>query len=322
MSTETETKKPQVFSISYRPLGEEQPIELTTDRVKRFLVKPTKSGALPTHEDIVQFMMLCQAQGLNPWVRDAFLVGYDGKDGPQFSLITAHQAFLKRAEASHEYDGMESGVVVLGADGAPSYREGDLVLDGEELVGGWARAYRKDRKQPSFDALKLATYNTGRSRWAADPAGMIVKCAEASALRKAFPSNLAGLLIREEMDRVIDGEFTKANGAAPRAITRSNLNDQIEAPKPSEATSAVPPAEAFPSPSAEPVGDSPARPSASAAPQEDSSPEPTLREKFLMDVAGASSAKDLRKIADSDAYLMLDRKFVTEEIDRRTKAIK
>jgi len=34
-----------------------------------------------------------------------------------------------------------------------------------------------------------------------DPAGMIVKCAEASALRKAFPSTLAAMYCKEEMDR-------------------------------------------------------------------------------------------------------------------------
>lgn len=200
MSTDVQSK-PKETVITYVPLGEREEIYLTLDRVRQFLCVPTKSGVMPTNEQIVKFMMLCKAQSLNPWVNDAYLVGYDGRDGAQFSLITAHQSFLKRAEASPEFDGMESGVVVRIGDGELTYREGDLVIKGETLVGGWARVHRRDRKIPSFEALNLETFNTNRSRWLADPAGMIVKVAEASALRKAFPSTLAAMYCREEMDR-------------------------------------------------------------------------------------------------------------------------
>lgn len=186
--------------ITYVPLGETDVINLTLSRVKKFLCVPTKSGKMPTDEQVIKYMMLCKAQSLNPWVNDAYLVGYDGKDGPQFSLITAHQAFLKRAEASHEFDGIESGVVVV-RDGVVTERQGDMVLPGETLVGGWARVHRRDRSVPAYDSLALETFDTGRSRWAADPAGMIVKCSEASALRKAFPSTLAAMYCKEEMER-------------------------------------------------------------------------------------------------------------------------
>lgn len=195
--------KPPETTITYVPLGETEAIHLTLARVKQFLCIPTKSGRMPTDEQVVKYMMLCKAQSLNPWVNDAYLVGYDGKDGPQFSLITAHQSFLKRAEASPEFDGIESGVIVARGD-TITERQGDLLLNGEVLVGAWARVHRRDRSVPSYDALNLKTFDTGRSRWAADPAGMIVKCAEASALRKAFPSTLAAMYCKEEMDRQRD----------------------------------------------------------------------------------------------------------------------
>lgn len=196
----TAVAKQAETTISYVPLGEVEPIHLTVARVKNMLCTPTKSGAMPTDTQVVKFMMLCKAQSLNPWVNDAYLVGYDSKDGPQFSLITAHQSLLKRAEASPEFDGMESGVIVL-RDEQVTERQGDLILKGETLVGAWARVHRRDRKVPSYDAINLSTFDTGRSRWAADKGGMIVKCAEASALRKAFPSTLAAMYCKEEMDR-------------------------------------------------------------------------------------------------------------------------
>lgn len=199
-------------SVTYTPVGEKDSIVLSVAQIEKFLCVKTKSGKIACREDIVKFMMLCKAQGLNPWVNDAYLVGYDTQDGPKFSLITAHQSLLKRSELSHGFDGMASGVCVMSSDGQLHERQGDLVLKGETLVGGWARVHRRDRSVPSYDCLKLDTFSTGKSRWAADPAGMIVKCAEASALRKAFPSTLSQMYCREEMERQIeygDRERTK-----------------------------------------------------------------------------------------------------------------
>ena len=194
--------QPADRTISFVPLGERTAIELSIGMVRKFLAVRTKSGKEPTDQDIVKFMMLCKARELNPWVGDAYLVGYDGNDGPAFSLITAQQALAKRAEISPAYDGMESGVVVTTCDHTLEYREGDLVLEGETLIGGWAKCYRKDRAKPSYDAVKFSTFNTGRSRWQKDPAGMIVKVAEASVLRKAFPTQIGGLYTEEEMQHL------------------------------------------------------------------------------------------------------------------------
>lgn len=191
-------------SITYTPIGEKDPLTLTVGLVEKFLCVKTRSGKIASREDIMKFMMLCKAQGLNPWVNDAFLVGYDATDGPKFQLISAHQALLKRAELSIAYDGMESGVCVTLKDGSLRERQGDLVVQGETIVGGWARVHRRDRSIASYDCLGLNTFSTGKIRWASDPAGMIVKCAEASALRKAFPSTLAQMYCKEEMDRQIE----------------------------------------------------------------------------------------------------------------------
>ncbi len=118
---------------------------------------------------------------------------------------------------------MESGVIVRTADhdgkigGGPILeREGDLVYDDEKLLGGWAKVYRKDREIPFYRRLKLATFNTNRSRWEKDPAGMIVKCSEADALRTAFPSHLGGLYIEEE-PQVIDAQ------SSSMTIKRANV---------------------------------------------------------------------------------------------------
>ena len=190
---------PAERTVEYVPFLGDEPIKLSIAMVLKYLCKPTRSGKLCTPEQALRFVMLCMARKLNPWEGDAFLVGFDGKDGPEFNLITAHQAFLKRAEANPMFDGMESGVVVVRGEEVLEL-PGDLVHGSDTLIGGWAKVYRKDRAHPTYRRLKLATFNTGRSRWEKDPAGMIVKCSEADALRSTFPNTLAGLYAEGEMD--------------------------------------------------------------------------------------------------------------------------
>ena len=192
-------KKPKAMILAdYCPMGQKDPIKLTVDTIVNYCVNPTKSGKIPDNKTIMQFAALCKARELNPLIGDAYLVGYDSRDGANWSLITAVQALFKRADLHPQYDGQESGIIVLTTDGVMEERHGEFFLDGEELVGGWSKVHRKDRAVPETTRVKLETYSTGRSHWAKDPARMITKCAEAAALRKAFPNQTSGLYIAEE----------------------------------------------------------------------------------------------------------------------------
>lgn len=197
--------------VEYVPFLSKDSIKLSVALVLKFICKPTKSGALCSQADAMRFVMLCKARGLNPWEGDAYLVGYDTKDGPSFSLITAHQAFLKRAEVNSAFEGMESGVLIKRPiPNEPDRYElielpGDFVdPDGDIPVGAWAKVYRSDRKFPIYRRLKLATFNKGYGRWNDDAAGMIVKCAEADALRSAFPNALGGMYLNDEMPGIVE----------------------------------------------------------------------------------------------------------------------
>lgn len=210
-------------SVSFIPFGENSEIKLGLKYVQQYLCKPTRNGAQPSVADCMNFMVLCKSRELNPFAGDAFLCGYDAKDGPTFNLITAAQAFFKRSEACPAFDGIESGVILENREtGELEYREGDFYRkDHETLLGGWARCHRKDRSKPFYDALNLGVYSTGRSRWASDPAGMIVKCAEASVLRQAFPTQLGGLYHDMEMEHVVGGEIVPPK--QPSKISDSDL---------------------------------------------------------------------------------------------------
>src|SRR5215831_11983810 len=102
--SEKENKETRL--IHFTPFGAKDPISLSIELVKRLIAVKTRTGRSCSNEDAFRFMMMCHARKLNPFEGDAFLIGYDNKDNPEkptFSLITAHQAFLKRAEVHTEF---------------------------------------------------------------------------------------------------------------------------------------------------------------------------------------------------------------------------
>jgi phage recombination protein Bet len=208
-------------SIEFVPFGSDTKIKLTVKMVQEFICIPTKSGKTCTDRDAMKFIMLCQARALNPWEGDAYLQGYDSKDGPQFSLITAHNAFLKRAELHPEFDGFQSGVTVKREDGSIHDIEGDFFDQAvEEVVGGWCRVSFKNRKTPMYKRLRLATFDKTWGVWEKNKEGMIVKCAEADALRSSFPTKVGGLYLAGELQPGSEEAFRNAK---PATVASTNL---------------------------------------------------------------------------------------------------
>jgi phage recombination protein Bet len=204
--------------VTYRAFGSDAEVKLSIGIVRSYLCKPTRQGVQASEADCMNFMMMCKARALNPFERDCFLVGYDGRNGAEFSIITAISAFLKRAEASAEFDGLESGVIVKDKDGAIVDRVGDFTLDGDEILGGWAKVHKKNIRIPIVARLNLRARYKDNQFWNNDKAGMIVKCAESDALRTAFPTKLGGLYVeperRDDM-RVVTGAASDVQHVAP-----------------------------------------------------------------------------------------------------------
>ena len=185
-------------TIEYMPMGTNTPIKLSINIIRLILNPRTKNGNIAPDDQVMKFMMLCRARRLDPFEGDAYLLGYEGKDGDAWSLVTSIYAFLKRAEVNPEYEGIESGVIVqVGANGPIEEHVGDFLQDHETLLGGWAIVHRSDRKYPNKKRAEYKRYSTGKSRWVADPGGMICKVAEIFSLKRQF--GISGLLTEDEM---------------------------------------------------------------------------------------------------------------------------
>jgi phage recombination protein Bet len=246
----------------YVPFGGKEEIKLSISLVKNLIAVKTKSGATCSDDDAIKFLMMCKARLLNPFEGDAFLIGYDSQKGPTFSLITAHQAFLKRAELNPEYDGMESGVIVEVAEGKLKDLPGDFHTKDQKVVGGWAVVYFKNRKFPMSKRVRLARFQKAFGVWQDDPAGMIVKCAEADALRSSFPTMLGGLYLKEETEHdkpVVASAPIFSSPAAEEVIPEAEV---VPEPTKAPVASTAPPVVPVPKPKApkapEPVKTPPA----------------------------------------------------------------
>ncbi len=190
----------------------EQGAQLSLDgaTVRNYLVK---GNGNVTDGEVLMFLHRCRDMRLDPFSSDVSLVKY-GSDQPA-SIIVGKDAFVKRADAHPEFDGMEYGIVAMAADGTISRREGAMTVPGEKLVGGWAKVWRKDRTRPSTAEVALAEYDTGRSSWRKMPATMIAKVAKSQALREAFPNVFAGLYEAEEMQQAACAPVEVEAEAAP-----------------------------------------------------------------------------------------------------------
>jgi len=175
-------------------------VTLSKDIVKRYLVSGDPSKV--TDKEVMMFIQMCRYQGLNPFLREAYLIKFGNNPA---TMVTGKDTFVKRAAKSKLCTGYEAGVIVQKEDETVEYRKGALVLPKETLVGGWARVYRKDWKVPMEITVGLEEYqrynNKGElmTNWQKMPATMIRKVALVQALREAIPEEFGGLYSPEEM---------------------------------------------------------------------------------------------------------------------------
>lgn len=191
----TSTQAMTVYNTSH---GE---VKLSPGIVRKYLVSGDPSAV--TDQEVVMFMAMCKFQGLNPFLREAYLIKY-GKDNPA-TMVVGKDVFTKRAAAEPQYDGAVAGVILQVGDKV-EYRDGTFYTPAtEKLVGGWAKVFRKDQKQPTVVSVSLDEYmgvkkdGTPNRQWAKMPGTMIRKVALVQALREAFPERLQDLYDASEM---------------------------------------------------------------------------------------------------------------------------
>jgi phage recombination protein Bet len=159
-----------------------QPQAFTPDQVE--LIKKTVAvGA--TDDELQLFMYVAKKTGLDPFTRQIYAIKRQGKMGIQTG-IDGYRVVADRT-------GLLAGI------SDPSHTEAEnakypltATVTVKKLLPNGAVA--------DFTATaRWSEYNAGGPMWAKMPYLMLGKCAEALALRKAFPADLSGVYTTEEM---------------------------------------------------------------------------------------------------------------------------
>lgn len=171
-------------------------VELTPEKVVGLIVS---GGQTPDPRDVAVFMAKCQARGLNPLAGDCYMTTYKSKTGKvNTSVIVSKDYYLRTAYSQPTYRGFRAGIIVA-SNGQLVYREGAMLIKGEQLLGGWAEVHDERLENPVREEVGYEEYDTGRSLWADKPATMCRKVALVQALREAYPGAYGGIYDASEL---------------------------------------------------------------------------------------------------------------------------
>lgn len=171
--------------------------------------------------ELKMFLTLAAKYELDPFAKEIWFVRMGGRN----TIITGRDGYLKIANRNPAYDGMTSDVVHAGdkfiKDGN-EIRHAYTLSNRGPIVGAYAMVYRKDRSTPSYFFAPFNEYNKGgiSGVWSQYPSAMIVKVAEACALKRAF--SISGLTTEEEVG---NGDRVQAQAQKPPQQPQSKFPD-------------------------------------------------------------------------------------------------
>ena len=211
------------------------------DLIARTIAK----GATP--DELALFAQICQRTGLDPFARQIFAIKrWDAREKREVmqTQVSIDGARLV-AQRSGEY-AEQDGPFWCGTDGV--WR--DVWLSATPPTAARVGVLRRGFAAPLYAVALWAEYaqknrdGDATPMWARMPTVMLAKCAEALALRKAFPAELSGVYTPEEM--------AQADSPEPRAASLAPLSDRARA---LNAAVVERPTQALPAPVEEPNED-------------------------------------------------------------------
>lgn len=220
MSTEMTTTGGGSVTRKNRQRFDAEQVNLIRDTV-------AKGASLP---QLHLFLELAARYELDPFTGQIWCANMGGQNGGSGAMVimVGRDGFLAIANRNPEFEGMDGDVVRANDDFKVEMVKGERVVthnyttttdtvasfegdghvmadDGRgPILGAWAMVYRQGRKPTYFFArmeeyLPKSQNKREKSPWGAQESAMILKCAESTALRKAF--NITGLVGAEEAAR-------------------------------------------------------------------------------------------------------------------------
>lgn len=170
--------------------------------------------------ELAVFLHYCQRTGLDPFARQIYMI----ERGGRFTIQASIDGLRIVAQRSNEYAG-QAGPFWCGADGVWT----DVWLEPTPPTAAKVGVMRKGFTEVLWAVAKFESYNANSPIWKKMPDLMIAKCAEALALRKAFPNDLSGIYVAEEMEQA-----TPASAPVVQAVVEIPATETPKTSKASE----------------------------------------------------------------------------------------
>lgn len=166
------------------------------DLIKTQIMSPDKNGKPRSNDDLLLFLYVAKKTGLDPLTRQIYSVfRWDSNLGREkMTIQTGIDGLRLIAQRTGEYGGQDETRFEYDNDGKPL----SATVTVYKIPKGYnqpikviAKALWKEYVQTKKDGELMGL-------WGKMPETMLEKCAEAKALRKAFPAETAGLYTDEE----------------------------------------------------------------------------------------------------------------------------
>lgn len=138
---------------------------------------------------------------------------YFWKQGGKMIEVVGIDGFRSIAESHRDYAGQD-GPYWCAEDGVWK----DVWLSSDPPRAARVGILRQGFGQPLYGIALWSEFNKGNDTWKKMPTIMLAKCAEAQAIRKAFPEQLGGLYIPEEIIETTGRVVTRGTGENRSAV--------------------------------------------------------------------------------------------------------